>query len=79
MTRYEKEILYPDAKRLLELLGYNTDEKIYDQFLNRYQEIVNNPAPKNKGGRPKKYKKKLRNNLSSNLESFIFVKKQQIL
>jgi hypothetical protein len=60
MTKYEEQILYPEAKRLLQLLGYNTDEEIYAQFINRYQDIVLKPGYANKGGRPKKYKKKIK-------------------
>jgi len=58
MTRYEREVLYPEAKRLLELLGYDTKRTIYDQFLERYQDIVLKPGLAKKSGRPIGYKKK---------------------
>jgi hypothetical protein len=58
MTKYEEQILYPEAKRLLQLLGYNTDEEIHAQFINRYQNIVLKPGRPKKSGRPFGYKKK---------------------
>jgi hypothetical protein len=44
--------------RLLELLGYNVQEDVNAQFLNRYQNIVLKPGRPKKSGRPFGYKKK---------------------
>lgn len=37
MTQFEKERLYPEAKKILELLGYNTEEDVYSQFMQRHE------------------------------------------
>jgi hypothetical protein len=60
MTKHELQKEYVHAMKLLELLGYDIQQDVNAQFLKRYQEIVLNPAPKNKGGRPKGYRKKVK-------------------
>jgi hypothetical protein len=58
MTKHELQKEYVHAMRLLELLGYNVQEDVNAQFLNRYQNIVLKPGRPKKSGRPFGYKKK---------------------
>jgi hypothetical protein len=58
MTKHELQKEYVYAMRLLELLGYNVQEDVNAQFLNRYQNIVLKPGRPKKSGRPFGYKKK---------------------
>ena len=58
MTKHELQKEYVHAMRLLELLGYNVQEDVNAQFLNRYQNIVLKPGRPKKSGRPLGYKKK---------------------
>lgn len=58
MTKYEERILYPNAVKILEALGYKVDSEVdvHTQFMLRYQHKIEGGI-KRKRGRPFKSKK----------------------
>lgn len=59
MTRYEEEILYPTAKKILKALGYDPDKgDVHKQFMERHRKAMSDGKPtRPKIGRPKKNSK----------------------
>jgi len=64
MTRYEERILYPNAVKVLEAMGYQVDGEVdvHTQFMLKYKsEFEKNPTTRKKGPYKKHTRKKRKN------------------